>query len=159
LFAILNILQTIPSIALLDADRTASVPGGVIACTLRRSHRRHRSDASVIALVLLALAPLARNTSVVWPRVETAAAIEAGRGTGDDRHDNPFALELALALPVTSRRASQSWTVQANRAGRSLRSLIGAGVLGTFVFEGGQYGRRSRSARRVALPADLSRTL
>ena len=82
---------------------------------------------AIIALVLYALLPVVRNTSAGLAGVDTAA-IEAGRGMGLTRRQIFWQLELPLALPVLL-------------AGLAVvAALIGAGGLGTFVFEGlGQY--------------------
>jgi osmoprotectant transport system permease protein len=138
LFAILNILQTIPSIALfgllivpLSALVTA-VPhlaafgiGGIGVTP------------AIIALVLYALLPVVRNTSVGLAEVDPAA-IEAGRGMGMTTRQILWKLELPLALPVLL-AGLRIVTVQAIGLA-VVAALIGAGGLGTFVFEGlGQY--------------------
>jgi osmoprotectant transport system permease protein len=138
LFAILNILQTIPSIALFGllivplSGLVAAVPqlaafgiGGIGVTP------------AIIALVLYALLPVVRNTSVGLAEVDTAA-IEAGRGMGLTRRQIFWQLELPLALPVLL-AGLRIVTVQAIGLA-VVAALIGAGGLGTFVFEGlGQY--------------------
>jgi osmoprotectant transport system permease protein len=138
LFAILNILQTIPSIALFGllivplSALVAAVPhlaafgiGGIGVTP------------AIIALVLYALLPVVRNTSAGLAGVDTAA-IEAGRGMGLTRRQIFWQLELPLALPVLL-AGLRIVTVQAIGLA-VVAALIGAGGLGTFVFEGlGQY--------------------
>jgi osmoprotectant transport system permease protein len=138
LFAILNILQTIPSIALFGllivplSALVAAVPhlaafgiGGIGVTP------------AIIALVLYALLPVVRNTSVGLAEVD-AAAIEAGRGMGMTTRQILWQLELPLALPVLL-AGLRIVTVQAIGLA-VVAALIGAGGLGTFVFEGlGQY--------------------
>ena len=101
-FAVLNILQTIPSIALfgllivplsaLDAavPRLAAYGIGGIGVT-----------PAIIALVLYALLPVVRSTSVGLMGVDSAA-IEAGRGMGMSPGQVFREIELPLALPCCS---------------------------------------------------------
>ena len=138
LFAILNILQTIPSIALFGllivplsalvtaVPQLAAFGIGGIGVT-----------PAIIALVLYALLPVVRNTSAGLAGVDTAA-IEAGRGMGLTKRQIFWQLELPLALPVLL-AGLRIVTVQAIGLA-VVAALIGAGGLGTFVFEGlGQY--------------------
>jgi osmoprotectant transport system permease protein len=138
LFAVLNILQTIPSIALfgllivpLSALVTAwpalaAVGIGGIGVT-----------PAVVALVLYALLPVVRNTSVGLAGVD-GAAVEAGRGMGLSPRQIFRQIELPLALPVLL-AGLRIVTVQAIGLA-VVAALIGAGGLGTFVFEGlGQF--------------------
>ncbi|MBO0738459.1 MAG: ABC transporter permease [Alphaproteobacteria bacterium] len=137
-FTILNILQTIPSIALFGllivplSALVAAVPwlatlgiGGIGVTP------------AIIALVLYALLPAVRNTSAGLAGVDRAA-IDAGRGMGLNRRQIFWQLELPLALPVLL-AGLRIVTVQA--VGLAVvAALIGAGGLGTFVFDGlGQY--------------------
>jgi len=137
-FAVLNILQTIPSIALFGllivplsalvtaVPRLAAFGVGGIGVT-----------PALIALVLYALLPVVRSTSVGLTGVDSAA-IEAGRGMGMGPGQIFREIELPLALPVLL-AGLRIVTVQA--VGLAVvAALIGAGGLGTFVFEGlGQY--------------------
>lgn len=138
LFAVLNVLQTIPSIALfgllivpLAALATAVPPlaalgvGGIGVAP------------AIVALVLYALLPVVRNTSTGLAGVN-AAIIEAGRGMGLTARQIFRQVELPLALPVFL-AGLRIVTVQAIGLA-VVAALIGAGGLGTFVFEGlGQY--------------------
>jgi len=137
-FAVLNILQTIPSIALFGllivplsalvaaVPRLATFGVGGIGVT-----------PAIIALVLYALLPVVRNTSVGLTGVDSAA-IEAGRGMGMSPGQIFRAIELPLALPVLL-AGLRIVTVQAIGLA-VVAALIGAGGLGAFVFEGlGQY--------------------
>jgi osmoprotectant transport system permease protein len=138
LFAVLNMLQTIPSIALfgllivpLAALARAAPPlaalgvGGIGVAP------------AIVALVLYALLPVVRNTSAGLAGVD-AAIIDAGRGMGLTRRQIFRQVELALALPVLL-AGLRIVTVQAIGLA-VVAALIGAGGLGTFVFEGlGQY--------------------
>ena len=137
-FAVLNILQTIPSIALFGllivplsalvaaVPRLASYGIGGIGVT-----------PAIVALVLYALLPVVRSTSVGMTGVDSAA-IEAGRGMGMGPAQIFREIELPLALPVLL-AGLRIVTVQAIGLA-VVAALIGAGGLGTFVFEGlGQY--------------------
>ena len=138
LFAVLNLLQTIPSIALFGllivplAALARAVPqlaalgvGGIGVAP------------AIVALVLYALLPVVRNTSAGIAGVD-AAVIEAGRGMGLTRRQIFRQVELPLALPVLL-AGLRIVTVQAIGLA-VVAALIGAGGLGTFVFEGlGQY--------------------
>ncbi len=138
LFAVLNLLQTIPSIALFGllivplSGLAAAVPqlaaigvGGIGVAP------------AIIALVLYALLPVVRNTAVGLAGVD-GAVIEAGRGMGLTSRQIFRQVELPLALPVLF-AGLRIVTVQAIGLA-VVAALIGAGGLGTFVFEGlGQY--------------------
>jgi osmoprotectant transport system permease protein len=92
---------------------------------------------AIIALVLYALLPVVRNTSAGLTGVDRAA-IEAGRGMGLSRGQIFWQLELPLASPVLL-AGLRIVIVQAIGLA-VVAALIGAGGLGTFVFEGlGQY--------------------
>jgi osmoprotectant transport system permease protein len=137
-FAVLNMLQTIPSIALFGllivplSALVAAVPqlaafgiGGIGVTP------------AIIALVLYALLPVVRNTVAGLTGID-AAVIEAGRGMGLNNRQIFWQVELPLALPVLL-AGLRIVTVQAIGLA-VVAALIGAGGLGTFVFEGlGQY--------------------
>jgi len=138
LFAVLNVLQTIPSIALfgllivpLAALATAAPPlaalgiGGIGVAP------------AIVALVLYALLPVVRNTAAGLAGVD-GTVVEAGRGMGLTQRQIFRQVELPLALPVLL-AGLRIVTVQAIGLA-VVAALIGAGGLGTFVFEGlGQY--------------------
>jgi osmoprotectant transport system permease protein len=138
LFAILNVLQTIPSIALFGL---LIVPLAALATAVPQLAALGVGGIGVapaiIALVLYALLPVVRNTSAGLAGVD-AAIIEAGRGMGLTRRQIFRQVELPLALPVLL-AGLRIVTVQAIGLA-VVAALIGAGGLGTFVFEGlGQY--------------------
>jgi osmoprotectant transport system permease protein len=137
-FAVLNILQTIPSIALFGL---LIVPLSALVAAMPRLTAFGVGGIgvtpAVIALVLYALLPVVRNTSVGLTGVDYAA-IEAGRGMGMSPGQIFREIELPLALPVLL-AGLRIVTVQAIGLA-VVAALIGAGGLGTFVFEGlGQY--------------------
>jgi osmoprotectant transport system permease protein len=138
IFAVLNLLQTVPSIALfglliapLSALATA-VPqlaalgvGGIGPAP------------AIIALVLYALLPIVRNTASGISGVDPAV-IDAARGIGLTERQIFWRVELPLSLPIL---VAGLRIVTVQTIGLAVvAALIGAGGLGTFVFEGlGQY--------------------
>ena len=138
LFAVLNLLQTIPSIALFGL---LIVPLAALATAVPQLAALGVGGIGVapaiVALVLYALLPVVRNTSAGLAGVD-AAVIEAGRGMGLTSRQIFWQVELPLALPVLL-AGLRIVTVQAIGLA-VVAALIGAGGLGTFVFEGlGQY--------------------
>jgi osmoprotectant transport system permease protein len=137
-FAGLNILQTIPSIALFGL---LIVPLSALVAAVPRLAALGIAGIGVapalIALVLYALLPIVRNTSAGLAGVDSAI-IEAGRGMGLSRRQIFWRVELPLALPVLL-AGLRIVTVQAIGLA-VVAALIGAGGLGTFVWDGlGQY--------------------
>ena len=138
LFASLNMLQTIPSIALfglliMPLSALAAAAPGLAAFGIGGIG----VAPAIIALVLYALLPGVRNTVAGLTNVDIAA-IEAGRGMGLSSRQIFWHVELPLALPVML-AGLRIVTVQAIGLA-VVAALIGAGGLGTFVFEGlGQY--------------------
>jgi len=128
LFGTLNIIQTIPSIALFGlfiAPLAAAGLGGIGLAP------------ALIALTLYSLLPVARNTEAGLLGVDRAA-IEAARGMGMTARQILWRVELPLGLPVFL-AGVRIVTVQAIGLA-TVAALIGAGGLGTFVFQGiGQY--------------------
>jgi osmoprotectant transport system permease protein len=138
LFAILNILQTIPSIALFGL---LIVPLSVAVAAAPQLAAFGIAGIgvapAVIALVLYALLPVVRNTVTGVAGVDDGV-IDAARGMGLTARQILWRVELPLALPVLL-AGLRIVTVQAIGL-TVVAALIGAGGLGTFVFEGlGQY--------------------
>ena len=138
LFAGLNVLQTIPSIALFGL---LILPLSALVAAMPRLAALGIGGIGVapalIALVLYALLPIVRNTSAGLAGVE-GAVVEAGRGMGLTGRQIFWQVELPLALPVLL-AGLRIVTVQAIGLA-VVAALIGAGGLGTFVWEGlGQY--------------------
>ena len=138
LFAVLNLLQTIPSIALFGL---LLVPLSALANavpTLAQLGVGGIGPApAIIALILYALLPIVRNSVAGIAGVDPAV-INAARGMGMTRRQLFWRVELPLALPLLL-AGLRIVTVQA--VGLTVvAALIGAGGLGSFVFEGlGQY--------------------
>jgi osmoprotectant transport system permease protein len=134
IFALLNIIQTVPSIALfglLIGPLTAvseAVPG------LRSLGVRGIGfTPALIALVLYGLLPIARNTQAGLAGVP-ASALEAARGMGMAPFQIVTRVSIPLALPVLL-AGVRIVTVQT--IGMAVvAALIGAGGLGSFVFLG-----------------------
>jgi osmoprotectant transport system permease protein len=138
IFASLNILQTIPSIAIFGL-LIAPLSGLVERWPLLGSLGIGGTGATpaIIALTLYALLPLVRNFSTGIAEVP-AYVKDAARGLGFDNRRMFFAVELPLALPALI-SGLRIVTVQSIGLA-AVAALIGAGGLGTFVFEGiGQY--------------------
>jgi osmoprotectant transport system permease protein len=138
LFAVLNLLQTVPSIALFGL---LIVPLSALAAALPVLARLGIGGVglapAIIALILYALLPIVRNSAAGVAGVDPAV-IDAARGMGMMRHQLFWRVELPLALPLLF-AGLRIVTVQA--VGLAVvAALIGAGGLGSFVFEGlGQY--------------------
>jgi osmoprotectant transport system permease protein len=92
---------------------------------------------ALIALTGYALLPIARNTYAGFAGVD-AAAIEAAQGLGFSQAQRRWQIELPLALPVL---LAGLRIVLVQIIGMTVvAALIGAGGMGTFVFQGiGQY--------------------
>ena len=138
LFACLNLLQTIPSIALFGL---LLVPLSALAAALPALAALGIGGIgpapAVIALILYGLLPIVRNTQAGIAGVDPAV-IDAGAGMGMTGRQLFWRVELPLALPLLV-AGLRIVTVQA--VGLAvIAALIGAGGLGSFVFEGlGQY--------------------
>jgi osmoprotectant transport system permease protein len=121
-------MQTIPSVALfglLIAPLSALGLGGIGAAP------------AIIALVLYALLPVVRNTHAGITGIDPAI-VDAAFGMGMTRAQILWRIELPLGLPVFL-AGLRIVTVQAIGLA-VVAALIGAGGLGSFVFQGiGQY--------------------
>lgn len=127
-FGVLNLLQTIPSIALfglLIAPLSAVGVGGIGAAP------------AIVALVLYSLLPVVRNVETGIAGVDPGV-IDAARGMGLARTQILFRIELPLGMPIFL-AGLRIVTVQAIGL-TVVAALIGAGGLGRFIFQGiGQY--------------------
>lgn len=138
LFGLLNFFQTIPSIALfglLIAPLSALVEAAPVLGQLGVSGIG--AAPAIIALCLYSLLPVVRNTYAGFAGVPEAT-VEAARGMGLTRRQVLWQVEVPLALPVIL-SGLRIVTVQAIGL-TVVAALIGAGGLGTFIFQGlGQY--------------------
>ncbi len=138
LFAVLNLLQTIPSIALFGLLLVPlSALASAIPAVATIGIGGIGPAPAIIALILYALLPIVRNSVAGIAGVDPAV-IDAARGMGMARRQLFWRVELPLALPLLL-GGLRIVTVQA--VGLAVvAALIGAGGLGSFVFEGlGQY--------------------
>ncbi|HYM27507.1 MAG TPA: ABC transporter permease [Steroidobacteraceae bacterium] len=130
----LNVIQTVPSIALfgiLMAPLAALATAWPWAAALG-VHGIGAAPAAV-ALFLYSLLPVVANTATGLGRV-SRAAVEAAHGMGMTRWQVLSGIELTLALPVilTGIRV----VLVQNIGMVTVAALIGGGGLGTFVFQG-----------------------
>jgi osmoprotectant transport system permease protein len=130
----LNLIQTIPSIALFGI---LMVPLAALAAAYpwvgELGVHGIGAAPAVIALFLYALLPVVANTSVGLGRV-SPAAVEAARGMGMTSWQVLWQIEFALALPVIL-TGIRIVLVQ-NIGLVTIAALIGGGGFGTFVFQG-----------------------
>jgi osmoprotectant transport system permease protein len=128
IFGTLNLLQTIPSVALfglLIAPLSALGLGGIGIVP------------AVIALVLYALLPIVRNTQTGIIGVDRFL-IDAAAGMGMNSQQIFWRVELPLGAPVFL--AGLRIVIVQTIGLAVVAALIGAGGLGSFVFEGiGEY--------------------
>ncbi len=133
-FAVLNFLQTIPSLALF---------GLLLGPLAWLANRYPWLDSlgisgigwapALLALVAYSLLPMVRNTFVALEGV-SPGVIEAARGMGMSRLQIFFQVRLPLAVPVLL-EGVRITTVQAIGL-TAVAALIGAGGLGRFIFQG-----------------------
>jgi osmoprotectant transport system permease protein len=138
LFATLNFIQTIPSIAIfgLMIAPLAALSAALPALAALGVHGIGVAPA-LIALILYSLLPVVRNTEAGIRGVDPAV-IETASGMGMTGRQIFRRVELPLGLPVFL-AGVRIVTVQAIGLA-VVAALIGAGGLGTFVFQGlGQY--------------------
>lgn len=134
LFSTLNVIQTIPSIAmfgLLMAPLTALThlaPGlehlGISGVGMAPA---------IVALMLYALLPIARNTQAGFASVPSAV-LETARGMGMTARQILWRVEIPLALPVVL--AGVRITLVQLIGLAVLAALVGAGGLGAVMFQG-----------------------
>lgn len=137
-FFVLNIVQTIPSLALFGL---LIFP---LAALSRRFPLLHEWGISgigrapaILALSFYAMLPIARNTFTALAQIPESLR-DAGKGMGMTRRQLLARVEVPLALPLIL-AGVRTAAVQA--VGNTVvAALIGAGGLGIFIFQGlGQY--------------------
>src|SRR6202050_3885200 len=130
----LNLIQTIPSIALFGI---LMVPLGALAAAApavtKLGIRGIGAAPAVLALFLYSLLPVVANTIIGLGRV-SPAAVDAARGMGLTNWQVLTDVELILAFPVIL-TGIRIVLVQ-NIGLVTVAALIGAGGFGTFVFQG-----------------------
>ncbi|PFH12323.1 osmoprotectant transport system permease protein [Collimonas sp. PA-H2] len=131
LFPALNVIQTIPSIALFGL---LIGPLTLLGLMLPRSGISGIGMApALLALILYSLLPMTRSAVAGLQQVP-AAVREAARGVGMSPRQIFFRVELPLALPVFLNGVRVT-TVQAVGL-VEVAALIGAGGFGTLMFQG-----------------------
>ena len=130
----LNLIQTIPSIALFGI---LMVPLAALATAVPLAAefgiRGIGAAPAAVALFLYSLLPVVANTVVGLGRV-SPAAVEAAHGMGMTRWQVLTGVELLLALPVI---VTGIRIVLVQNIGMvTIAALIGGGGLGAFVFQG-----------------------
>jgi osmoprotectant transport system permease protein len=134
IFSALNIVQTIPSIALFGLLINPLTSLSEAYPWLKSLGVRGIGMApALIALTLYALLPVARSVHVGFAGVPHAV-VDAARGMGLSRTQIAWQVSLPLALPVL---LSGLRIVTVQLVGLAVvAALIGAGGLGSFVFQG-----------------------
>ena len=134
LFPLLNIIQTIPSIALFGL---LMAPLALLAAAFPALARAGISGVGmapgVIALLLYSLLPVVHGTLAGLEQVPTAVR-EAARGMGMSQLQIFYRVELPLALPVLLAGIRTATNQAIGLA--AVTALIGAGGLGAIMFEG-----------------------
>lgn len=138
LFSVLNVFQTIPSIALFALlIAPLSALSNAFPLLAELGIKGIGATPAIIALVMYALLPVVRNTYAGLKGVPPAT-VEAARGMGMTTRQILWRVEIPLALPVML-SGLRIVTVQAIGL-TVVAALIGAGGLGAFIFQGlGQY--------------------
>ncbi len=131
---VLNIVQTVPSIALFGI---LIAPLGYLAAHVPLAAalgiRGIGAAPAAIALFLYSLLPVVANTMAGLSQVP-ADVIEAARGMGLSRRQRLVQIELPLAFPVIL--AGIRIVLVQNLGLATIAALIGGGGFGTFVFQG-----------------------
>lgn len=131
---VLNIVQTIPSIALFGM---LMAPLGFIAASVPFAAaigiRGIGAAPAFLALFLYALLPVVANTVLGLDQVP-AAVVDAARGMGMSRTQRLMQVKLPLALPIIL-TGIRIILVQ-NLGLATIAALIGGGGFGTFIFQG-----------------------
>jgi osmoprotectant transport system permease protein len=134
LLGALNVIQTIPAIALFGI---LMAPLGALAAAFpwaaQLGVRGIGAAPAAVALFLYSLLPIVANTALGLKRV-SYGAVDAARGMGMTSWQVLTGIELLLALPVilTGIRV----VLVQNIGMVTIAALIGGGGLGTFVFQG-----------------------
>lgn len=133
-FPVLNIIQTVPSIALFGL---LMAPLALLAASFPQLARAGISGVGlapgVIALVLYSLLPVVRGTLAGLKQVPQAV-VDAAQGMGMSPLQIAVQVQLPLAMPVLL-SGIQTATIAAIGMA-TITALIGAGGLGAIMFEG-----------------------
>ena len=133
-FSVLNIIQTVPSLALFGL---LIAPLAFLAreIPLLKTLGVHGIGwaPAVIALTLYGLLPIVRNTYSGFAMVD-GHVLEAGKGMGMGRSQLFIRVELPMAAPIIL-NGLRIASVQ-NIGNTAVAALIGAGGFGVFIFQG-----------------------
>ena len=116
--AVIGVIQTVPSLALL----------GLLIPLLGIG-----DEPALLALYLYALLPIVRNTYAGLDSIDPAV-LEAARGMGMRERDVLWRVSLPLALPILMAGIRTSTVINVGVA--TLAALVGGGGLGKFIFRG-----------------------
>ena len=160
LFATLNLIQTIPSIAFFGLlIGPLSALAGALPALRDLGISGIGAAPAIIALTFYGLLPVARGTFTGLANVP-APVVDAARGMGLDERQILLRVALPLALPIL---LAALRVVVVQLIGLTVvAALIGAGGLGSFIFQGlGQTATDlillgALSAIALALAADLA---
>lgn len=134
IFPVLNILQTIPSLAMFGL---LMIPLSLLATgyplLAEFGIRGIGAAPAVIALFFYSLLPMVSNTALGFDQIDTSVR-DAATGMGMSRRQRLWQLELPLALPVilTGLRV----VVTMNIGLVAVAALVGGGGFGTYIFQG-----------------------
>ncbi len=134
LFAVLNVIQTVPSIALFALLMAPlALLGASVPVLAQLGIKGIGLAPAVIALTLYALLPVVRSTAAGLSQVPSPV-IEAAQGMGLTARQIFWRVELPLALPVflSGLRVATVQTIGM----AVVAALIGAGGFGAIVFQG-----------------------
>ncbi|MCT4655069.1 MAG: ABC transporter permease [Cohaesibacter sp.] len=133
-FPVLNILQTVPSLAMFGI---LMIPLGYIAANYPvladMGIRGIGAAPAIVALFFYSLLPIVANTAVGFDKLEPSV-LEAARGMGLSRRQRLFQVELPLAMPVML-TGIRIVLIQ-NIGIVAVAGLIGGGGFGTYIFKG-----------------------
>lgn len=131
---ILNVLQTIPSLAMFGI---LMIPLSYIAVTFPTLSdlgiKGIGAAPAVIALFFYSLLPIVSNTIAGFDKLD-AKTLDAARGMGMNARQVLFGIELPLALPVIL--SGIRIVVTMNIGLVAVAGLIGGGGFGTYIFQG-----------------------
>jgi osmoprotectant transport system permease protein len=133
-FFIVNVVQTVPSLALFGLlIAPLSALSSAFPALRQWGVSGIGAAPAVIALVLYSLLPVTRNTYVSLKQLDPAI-IEVGSGMGMSRSQIFRKIEVPLSAPIVL-EGVRTASVQAV-GNTAVAALIGAGGLGWFIFQG-----------------------
>ena len=142
---VLNIVQTIPSIAMYGL---MMAPLGLLAAHVPLAAALGiRASASLLPCLRCSCIRCCQSRRASWSKpVGAAARDRSGARDGMTRAQRLLSVDLVLALPVIL--SGVRIVLVQNIGLTAVAALIGGGGFGTFIFQDRAIGRRSRAARR-----------